>query len=99
MYRKTGIDVMEWARKGCDLGAGEIFLTSVDRDGTMKGMDIELIQKLTQSLPIPVIASGGLGSVEDCKEVLYLKEIDAIAIGSALHYGHLLLDEIRDCVY
>ena len=61
---KTGIDVIEWAIRGVELGAGEILLTSVDREGTRKGFDIELARAVSDAVPVPVIASGGMGSIE-----------------------------------
>jgi cyclase len=62
---RTGIDVVEWARNGVDLGAGEILLTSMDRDGTQDGYDIDLISLITEAVEVPVIASGGAGSPAD----------------------------------
>lgn len=62
---RTGVDVVEWARRGVDLGAGEILLTSMDRDGTQKGYDLDLISLVTEAVEVPVIASGGAGSLAD----------------------------------
>lgn len=92
---KTGMDVLEWAQRGCDLGAGEILLTSVDREGTAKGFDCDLTALISQSVPIPVIASGGLGTVHDFEQVVKAGHADAVAIAGALHYKKLTVREIR----
>lgn len=91
----TGLDVVEWVRKATDLGAGEILLTSVDQEGTRKGFDIELVQAVTAATSIPVIASGGMGSIDHLVEVCTTGQADAVAIADALHYNRLTLDEIR----
>ncbi|MGY4503307.1 cyclase [Bradyrhizobium sp. GM24.11] len=62
---RTGLDVLQWARRGVEMGAGEILLTSVDREGTRKGFDIDLISQVSKLATVPVIASGGMGSIED----------------------------------
>lgn len=92
---RSGMDVMEWAAQGCSLGAGEILLTSVDRDGTRKGFDIDLIRQVTASVAIPVIASGGLGEPVHFVEAVRKGHADAVAVGSALHYGVLSVADIR----
>lgn len=92
---KSGIDVFEWAQRGCDLGAGEILLTSVDREGTGKGFDCDLVSAVTQLVPIPVIASGGLGSAEHFNQVVKIGKADAVAVAGALHYKKLTVQEIR----
>ncbi len=84
---KTGIDVIEWAKKGYQLGAGEILLTSVDKDGTKKGFDLELIRSVSDAVPIPVIASGGMGNPQDFLKVVLEGHADAVAVASLLHYG------------
>lgn len=83
----TGIDALEWAKKVDELGAGEIVLTSVDRDGTGEGFDIELTKMISDSVSIPVIAHGGGGSELDVYNVLTQGHADAVAIASILHYG------------
>ncbi|MBA3677873.1 MAG: imidazole glycerol phosphate synthase subunit HisF [Sphingosinicella sp.] len=90
----TGIDVVEWCRKGYELGAGEILLTSVDQEGTRKGFDNALIEAVSQVVPIPVIASGGMGSIDHMVGA-YTHGADAIAIADMLHYGRVTLPEIR----
>jgi len=92
---RTGLDVIEWARKGVELGAGEILLTSVDREGTRKGFEVDLIQQISQAVPIPVIASGGMGSVGHLIDAVKLGGADAVAIADVLHYKRLELPEIR----
>ncbi len=80
--RKTGLDPVEWARRVEDLGAGEIFLTAVDRDGTQKGYDVPLLCQVTDAVSIPVIASGGAGSVEDFRAAVREGRASAVAAGS-----------------
>jgi imidazole glycerol-phosphate synthase subunit HisF len=82
----TGVDVFEWAQQVEELGAGEIVITSVDREGTGKGFDIELTRKIAESASIPVIAHGGGGSVNHCKEVIIEGKADALAMASIFHY-------------
>ncbi len=92
----TGLDALEWAKKGYELGAGEIFLTSVDRDGTKKGFDLDLVKAVSLSLPVPVIASGGMGSLTDLSDVMLKADADAVAIGSVLHFSDYSLGDIRN---
>ncbi|MDA9644398.1 imidazole glycerol phosphate synthase subunit HisF [Pseudomonadota bacterium] len=92
---KTGIDVVDWAEEGVAKGAGEILLTSIDAEGTRKGFDFDLIQKVTQAVNIPVIASGGMGSVEHLRDAVQLGGADAIAMADILHYDRLTIHEIR----
>ena len=92
---KTGKDVLEWAKKGEDLGAGEILLTSVDNEGGQKGMDIELIKAVTNSVSIPVIASGGVGSIEHISEAINHSNVDAIAMAHVLHHDTCNLSQIH----
>ena len=88
-------DVIEWAIRGEELGAGEILLTSVDREGTTKGFDNNLIKKVTDSVSIPVIASGGFGKLEDSLEVIEDGQADAIAMAHVLHYNILQIPDIK----
>lgn len=92
----SGLDVVEWAIRGEALGAGEILLTSVDREGTAKGMDLELIRQVSSAVSIPVIASGGIGNLGDFSAAVKTGGADAIAMAHVLHYGHLAVDQIRD---
>jgi cyclase len=82
----TGVDVFEWARRVCDLGAGEILLTSIHQEGTGSGFDIDLVRRVSQSVPIPVIACGGAGNVEHVVTAVRLGFADAVALASILHY-------------
>jgi imidazole glycerol-phosphate synthase subunit HisF len=92
----SGLDAIEWAKKGQELGAGEILLTSVDREGTAKGFDINLVKAVTDVVSIPVIASGGMGELDDLKAVANEGHADAIAMAHVLHYCHYTVSEIRD---
>jgi len=92
---KTGLDVADWVRRGVDLGAGEILLTSVDQEGTRKGFDIELVRTVSGLVQVPVIASGGMGKPEHVVDVVRLGGADAVAIADALHYSRYSVDEIR----
>lgn len=85
----TGMEVVEWAREVQFLGAGEIVITSIDREGTGKGIDLELTKSVFESTSIPIIAHGGIGCVDDVKSALEIESIDSIAIGSSLHYEAL----------
>ncbi|KPK27759.1 MAG: hypothetical protein AMJ61_04455 [Desulfobacterales bacterium SG8_35_2] len=82
----TGLDVLEWAFKVEELGAGEILLTSIDREGTGQGYDIALTKMISEAVSIPVIASGGAGNVSHLDEIVTEGKADAIAIASVLHY-------------
>ena len=86
---RTGFEVLEWAQRAEDLGAGEIFLTSVDKEGTGSGFDLELITLVAQSVSIPVIAHGGAGSAEDCLAAINVGMADAISVASILHYDYI----------
>ncbi len=83
----TGLDVFEWAKKVEALGAGEILLTSVDREGTGLGYDVELTKKVAESVSIPVIANGGAGKLQHIQEVVSEGKADAVDMASLLHYG------------
>ncbi len=92
---RTGIDVVDWVRRGVELGAGEILLTSVDRDGTRLGFDIDLIKAVTSTVSVPVIASGGMGKPADAVVAVQFGGADAIAMADILHYKRASLDEVR----
>lgn len=91
----TGLDAVEWAVRGAELGAGEILLTSVDREGTHGGFDCELVRRVARAVPVPVIASGGLGTLEHLRQVVAEGAADAVAIAGVLHYGRLTVAGIR----
>lgn len=84
----TGVDVFEWAKKVEELGAGEIVLTSVDKEGTGEGFDLELIQRVSENASIPVIAHGGTGSHQHIIDVIKIGQADAVATASVLHYEY-----------
>lgn len=94
--KDTGLDVVEWAQKVVELGAGEILLTSMDGDGTRDGYDIELTQIVSAAVGVPVIASGGCGSVEDIEEVLSKTRATAALAASIFHYGTLTIPEVKE---
>lgn len=94
----TGLDVVAWAQKVQDLGAGEILLTSVDQEGTSRGLDIELVKAVSSRVTIPVIASGGAASPEDVATCIASTNVDAVAVASMLHYGRTNIAEIKDAL-
>jgi cyclase len=91
---KSGVGVVEWAMESVKRGAGELLLSSVDRDGTRRGFDTELVAAIAPHVTVPVTASGGLWSLEHLKAVLHAGA-DAVAVGSALHYGKVTFEEMR----
>ncbi|MGM0442268.1 MAG: imidazole glycerol phosphate synthase subunit HisF [Elusimicrobiota bacterium] len=92
----TGLDVLEWAKKVEDLGAGEILLTSMDADGTKDGYDIELTRAVTEAVNIPVIASGGAGTLEHICEVFKQGNADAALAASIFHFGKYSIKETKE---
>jgi len=92
----TGLDAIEWAQRIEELGAGEILLTSMDRDGTQAGYDIELTRAVAEAVSIPVIASGGAGSLEDFYEVLTTGKADAALAASLFHYRQLSIRRVKE---
>jgi imidazole glycerol-phosphate synthase subunit HisF len=92
---KTGIDVIDWVKEGTDLGAGELLVTSVDREGTKNGFDCQLIESINNVVSVPVIASGGMGTLDHLKDVVSIGKADAVAIAGVLHYKQFSLSEIR----
>ena len=91
-----GIDAVEWAMKACELGAGEILLTSMDCDGTKAGYDIELTRTIAEHVPVPVIASGGAGTLEHFKEALTDGKADAALAASLFHYKELEIRQVKE---
>ena len=92
----TGMDAVEWAVHGVDLGAGEILLTSMDADGTLAGYDLELTRMVAEAVPVPVIASGGAGKPEHFAQVLQSGKADAALAASLFHDGLLSISELKD---
>ena len=91
----TGLDVLEWVKKGQDLGVGEIVLTSIDKEGTGLGFDIDLTKTVYESVSIPVVASGGMGKPQHLKELVEKTDISAIAMANILHYKKHSVAEIH----
>ncbi|PJZ45522.1 imidazole glycerol phosphate synthase subunit HisF [Leptospira brenneri] len=93
---RTGLDVLEWIQKGIQLGAGEILLTSVDREGTRKGFDVDLVRAVAEQTTVPVIASGGMGNVAHLVQVAKEGLADAVAMADVLHYERLTIGNIKE---
>lgn len=92
---RTGLDVIDWVKRGVSMGAGEILLTSVDREGTRKGFDIDLIRTASAEVSVPIIASGGMGSPQDMVAVARDGGADAVAMADILHYKRAAVGDIR----
>ena len=92
---RTGLDVVQWAETGAKLGAGEIFITSVDQEGTKKGFDCELVAGITRNVDIPVIASGGFGALEHLTQLMNAAKPTGVAIADSLHYNRFSLNQVR----
>ena len=93
--RNTGLDAVAWARRMADLGAGEILLTSMDRDGTKTGFDLELTRAVADAVPVPVIASGGVGALEHLSEGIRIGGADAVLAASIFHYGEFTVGQAK----
>jgi cyclase len=94
--KSVGLDVIEWAARAEQLGAGEILLTSMDRDGTGDGYDIELLRAVSDAVRIPVIASGGAGRLEHFYEALTAGGASAVLAASLFHFGHFKIVEVKE---
>jgi cyclase len=90
----TGLDAREWALRAVELGAGELLLTSVDREGTRKGFDLDFIGSIAGEVDVPVVAHGGAGSIEDVVKVARLG-VDGVAVAAALHYGAFTIEQLK----
>lgn len=91
----TGLDAVEWAKRGQELGAGEILLTSMEADGTKAGFDLAMIKAITDAVSIPVIASGGCGRLEHFEEVFEQTNCDAALAASLFHFGELTIPQVK----
>lgn len=90
----SGLDALDWARKAVNLGAGEILLTSIDREGTRKGFDNDLVRAISSAVNVPIIASGGYGRLAHLQEVVKMGA-DAVAIADAFHFGRAKVGEVK----
>jgi cyclase len=93
--RPTELDAVEWAARGAALGAGEILLTSMDRDGTQAGYDLELTRAVSDAVPVPVVASGGAGRLEDFADVLDRGRASAVLAASLFHFGTFTVPQVK----
>ena len=94
--KATGIDAVQWAVEACKRGAGEILLTSMDRDGSKDGFDCALTRAVARAITIPVIASGGVGNIEHFAEGIIEGEADAVLAASVFHFGELTVREVKE---
>jgi cyclase len=92
----TGIDALAWARQAVELGAGELLLTSMDADGHRAGYDIELTRTISEAVSVPLIASGGAGTLEDLYQALVTGKADAVLAASIFHYGVYSIGETKE---
>jgi imidazole glycerol-phosphate synthase subunit HisF len=92
---RSGLEVVEWVKQALDLGVGEILITSVDRDGTRKGYDLELVEKITEFSHVPVIAHGGAGKPETLRDAIIRGKADALGVASIFHYQESSILEIK----
>ena len=91
----TGIDAVEWAARAAALGAGEILLTSMDRDGTREGFDLDLTRAVTQAVDVPVIASGGVGTLDHLADGVLVGGADAVLAASIFHFGEFSIAQAK----
>lgn len=93
--KDTGIDAIEWAKKGVELGAGELVINSIDEDGMKNGYDIELLKSITNSVSVPVIASGGAGKMQHFYEAVKDANVDGILAASVFHYQEIKISDLK----
>jgi cyclase len=93
--KSTGLDAVDWARKAVTLGAGEIVLNSIDADGTRAGFDLVITRRISESVGVPVVASGGAGSLEHMAEVLLEGRADAVLAASIFHFGSFTVGDVK----
>lgn len=94
----SGRDVIEWVQEAVELGAGEILLTSIDQEGTGEGLDYELLKAVTDKVPIPVIASGGVGKLSHITDAIVKSHIDGVALAYLLHYKKNTVEEVKNYI-
>jgi imidazole glycerol-phosphate synthase subunit HisF len=92
---RTGLDALEWAHRAVSLGAGELLITSVDREGTQKGTELDFLRRVATLVEVPVIACGGVGTPEHARQAIVEGGADAVAVASVLHYGRHTIGEIK----
>ena len=95
---KTGLDALEWAKKMVDYGAGELLLTSMDRDGTKSGFDLELTQQISDAVEVPIIASGGVGNLKHLVDGVKLGKADAVLAASIFHFGEFSIKDAKEFI-
>jgi cyclase len=93
--KPTGLDAIDWARRMVELGAGEILLTSMDRDGTKSGFDLELTRAISEAVPVPVIASGGVGTLDHLADGVTVGKADAVLAASIFHFAEHTIHEAK----
>jgi cyclase len=93
--RNVGLDAVQWASRMAELGAGEILLTSMDRDGTKSGFDLALTRAVSDAVPVPVIASGGVGTLDHLADGIQLGGADAVLAASIFHYGEYTIAQAK----
>jgi imidazole glycerol-phosphate synthase subunit HisF len=93
--QQTGLEAYEWAIEAVKLGAGELLLTSIDREGTKKGFEIEFTRKVSESVPVPVIAGGGAGNAQDAVDVVLDGKANAVSVASILHYDDIAINDLK----
>jgi cyclase len=93
--KSTGLDAVEWATRAVSLGAGEIVLNSIDADGTKAGFDLVITRRISESVGVPVVASGGAGNLEHMAEVLLAGKADAVLAASIFHFGEFTVGEVK----
>ena len=93
--KDTGLNALEWAKRAVALGAGEIVLNSIDADGTKAGFDLEITRQVSESVSVPVVASGGAGNLDHMAEVLIAGKADAVLAASIFHFGEFTVDEVK----
>jgi cyclase len=94
--KATGMEAVDWAKRAVQLGAGEIVLNSIDADGTKKGFDLEITRRVSESVHVPVVASGGAGTLEHMAEVLIEGKADAVLAASIFHFAEVTVGEVKE---
>ena len=97
--KSTGLDAVEWAKRMVDLGAGELLITSMDRDGTKQGFDVALTKLISDAVEVPIIASGGVGNLQHLVDGVLLGGADAVLAASIFHYGEYTIHEAKEFMH